>query len=717
MNKAKITTFTITLFISACLMFALQPMIGKMLLPIVGGSPAGWIVALSFFQIMLLGGYFIAHALSKLSPIKQSIVYICLLMIGALFLPISIKNIDISDTYSPAISVLRILTLTVAVPFISISATNSTIQRLFTISQHSSAKDPYFLYAASNTGSFIGLLLYPFAIEPLFTVNEQSFNWSMGYAVLIAFVILCLILTISQKRHEEKRISQDHASWKLRLEWIALSFIPSALLSAVTTHITTDIFSAPLIWIIPLGIYLLTFVIAFSNKKIISYDFIKNIYSITVGATFFLATLASRNISLSIYAMIIHIFTFTIIALMAHMKLASKRPDSKLLTEFYLAMSIGGALGGAINAFIFPFIFNGLYEYPLLLISSYLIHDSLKEKIPTRNIYMLIIGVSFILLGTCFYQYLVTYNTILTLIMLCGFILTTAHPKSALIVTTTIFTITLLALSLKPQIFTSRNFYGVIKVYNNKLELDNNESAEIKYMQHGTTIHGYQFTDSERELLPTSYYFKGGPIDTIINTLNPKNIVTIGMGTGTINCYINKDRHLTFIEIDKNVVTAAKDYFSYLSKCGNGMPDIIIGDGRLKIAEYTKEKLDMIIIDAFSSDTVPTHLLTKEAIETYLSKLTENGVIVFHISNRYFDLASNISTTANELNLKNAYIATPKKDVPKYGIATKWIVLTKKGQTLSTLYNKGFIEYETSNKEKVWTDNYTNILSTLLILK
>lgn len=718
MNNLKLGAFTITLFISATLMFGLQPMVGKMLLPIVGGSPTGWIVALSFFQAMLLVGYFIAHALAKFSPIKHTFIYLILLSIGLIFLPISMKNIDLANAnLTPALSVLSLLTMAVAVPFISISATNSTIQRLFTISKHSRSDDPYFLYAASNIGSFAGLILYPFVIEPIYKISEQSFNWSVGYVTLILFTIICLSITLSQKQHKEKKLVEKKATKKQFQKWIILSFIPSALLSAVTTHITTDIFSAPLIWIIPLSIYLLTFVIAFSRKQIISYNLIKAIHPIAISISFFIVTIADNTISVSIFAMLAHIAVFTIVTLMCHMKLAKQRPNADKLTEFYLAMSIGGALGGAVNAFIIPFIFNGLYEYPIFLIASCLLHDNFKQKISRKTIYSIVAGLTLIFASVEFYPTLIDYKLILFSILTAGFILIALHPKPAFLATSFCFTAIIISVAYMPNMFTTRNFYGVIKVYNKNIELEDSKIVEAKYMKHGTTVHGFQFTSPELETIPTSYYYDGSPLSAVLKSVKHKNTAITGIGAGVINCYMDEGEKFTFIEIDQNAIDVAKTHFSYLSKCGNAMPDIILGDGRLKLAEYKGKKFDLILMDAFSSDTIPTHLLTREAMESYLDKMEDNGVLAFHISNRYFDLAPNLTATAESLGLYNVFLDIKAEEVPSQGVASKWIAFSKNKASLNKLYNKGYKAFKNTEEVNIWTDEYVDILSALMILK
>jgi len=722
MNNLKLSAFAATLFLSAALMFSLQPMIGKMLLPIVGGAPAGWIVALSFFQIMLLGGYYIAHSLSDLSPVKHAISYLGILAIGALFLPISIHSIDLSVSSSPALSVLLVLIIAVSVPFIAISATNSTIQRLFSASSHKDAKDPYFLYAASNIGSFFGLLIYPLAIEPNFNLHKQSYDWFVLYLLLILFVILCTAITYKDSsvpnEIKEEPVVKKSASKEQVSKWLYLSFIPSALLSAVTTYITTDIFSAPLIWVIPLGIYLLTFVIAFSRKQIVSPQLINKIQPPAIGLAFFIIIIADKSISTAFFSVFIHLIVFTVIALMCHIRLAEARPkDDGKLTEFYLAISVGGALGGAINAFIIPFAFNSLYEYPIFLIISCLANENIKSTISEKYLYIIIASLLAIIATITAFKYLPDYRMIYSAILAVCFIFISLHPRYALLSTSIIFTILFLSFSLSPNMYSARNFYGVIKVYNKEIDSSYNQKVEVRYMKHGTTIHGFQLTDEFLEKEPTSYYFRGSPIDTIISALNPRDIAVAGMGTGTINCYMKPSMNLTYFEIDPNVIDIAKNKFTFLSKCGNGMPSIVQGDARLKLADYKGSKFDLIVLDAFSSDTIPSHLLTKEAIEVYLSKLRTKGVLAFHISNRYFDLAPNIVTTARKLGLKNLYITVTPDKVPKEGIGSRWIVLSERESTIRPLTMRGYEPYNMPKSAKIWTDDYVDIFDALVALQ
>ena len=382
--------FSFTLFLSAALMFGLQPMVGKMLLPIVGGTPSGWIVAMAFFQIMLLVGYLLAHGLSCYEPRMMGLQYLLCLGIGAFFLPTHLAgHADMLSPTPMAYDVFLLLMVSVAVPFIALSATASTLQKLFTTTGHASAKDPYFLYAASNCGSFAGLLLYPFLVEPNSTLTGQSNGWFAGYVLLMGLVVKCLLVsknkTIPQKI-SAKKFTAIH--WSKRLEWICLAFVPSGLPLAVTLHITTDIFSVPLLWVIPLGVYLLTFIIAFSKKELVSYKKIMLAQPVAVAVVIALMFLATPLMNFSWYAMGLNLAGMAVVALMCHMRLARSRPvdeDQRHLTDFYLMMSLGGALGGVLGAFVAPAIFNSLIEYPILLLASCLLNENVRSKMLTST--------------------------------------------------------------------------------------------------------------------------------------------------------------------------------------------------------------------------------------------------------------------------------------------------------------------------------------------
>jgi len=721
-NHIKLGVFSITLFLSAALMFGLQPMIGKMLLPLVGGTPSSWIVAMAFFQIMLLAGYFLAHRLAKFKPLYHGVLYLISLAIGCLFLPIILKSHGGLISSTPrAGDVFLLLTVAVMIPFIAISATSSTIQRLFTITGHKSAKDPYFLYAASNFGSFTGLLIYPFFIEPKLTLTSQSNMWFTGYIILMGLTILCLFLSkgknTKEKTSNKETIIKPKAEplkWKRKFEWIILSLVPSALLLAVTTNITTDIFSAPLLWVIPLSLYLLTFIIAFSKKSFISYSLILKMQPIAVAVTLILTMVITKTFALSFYALVIHLIAFTIITLMCHMRLASKRPldSDEYLTNFYLMISIGGAIGGIFSAFIAPAIFNTIAEYPIILIVSILLNENIKSRIGKIHLYAF--GGAFILIMLLAFLQDHNINDVLIInsLIIAIVALMAAHPKTSLVSSLMFFLGISFFLSTQNPVLTTRNFYGVIKVYDRPQLLGNGDKVITRYMSHGTTLHGMQIIGKKYEKVPLSYYVKKGPLGNVMDFVNPEKAAIIGLGTGTLNCYAKPDKKFTFFEIDPDVIKMAKDNFTFLSKCGNGMPKIITGDARLELKKLKKEKFDLIVLDAFSSDTIPTHLLTKEAMELYLKHLNKNGKILFHISNRYFSLDTTIAATAALLGLKSFSL---KKIVNTqvYKSASEWLIVVNKKADLTPLIKKGWKAVKLKKEIKPWTDEYTNLLNAL----
>lgn len=620
--------FSFCLFLSAFAMFSLQPMIGKMLLPIVGGAPSGWVVAMAFFQIMLLIGYLLAHFFSKFSARKHGALYLAMLAIGAFFLPIDIRSMNVLELMPAALGVFSLLTITVSLPFVALSATSSTIQRLFTATGHSSAHDPYFLYAASNLGSFAGLFFYPFIIEPFFKISHQALMWAVLYAILAGVALACLFLSKRETEPVQQTIKKSiPLSWRQRGEWILLAFIPSSLLLGVTTYITTDIMSAPLIWVIPLGIYLLTFVMAFSNKKQVSLKILEILLIGGVSVSIILITMKTGIVSVTPKSLPFHLMVFFVAALYCHQCLASQRPlsDNSHLTEFYLYLSVGGALGGIFNAFFAPNLFDRLIEYPIVLISSLLLLPFLQNARRTKRIALLLIVATLcfsnfpprllmlILLTAKFY--------LLTFACYCyqlSQIISLVYSRSFFVLSLIgVFIISVFILPDSNLIKTARNFYGVIKIHTTTAT-EGNKVYNVVNLQHGTTLHGFQIIDKNLKTWVTSYYAKNGPLGDIFDSYRPMNIGVVGLGTGAINCYAHPDRQYTFFEIDPAIEHVANDYFSFLSDCkSKSAPKIIIGDGRLELEKLKNEKYDLLVLDAFSSDVIPTHLLTQEAFDVY----------------------------------------------------------------------------------------------------
>lgn len=722
--------FSGTMFLSAALMFAIQPMAGKALLPLVGGTPAGWIVAMAFFQVMLLLGYLYAHFLSRLSPLSHAFLYITALGIGGTFLPFSLPHAG--ESTLGAFDTFLLLTKKLALPFIALSATSSTIQRLFTTTNHDSANDPYFLYSASNLGSFVGLFLYPMAFERWWRLGEQSWYWFLGFALLVAAALICTSQTSSKAQAATPKAEKPGraAARRERLEWVTLAFFPSALLSAVTTHISTDIFSAPMLWVLPLALYLLTFVVAFSRRRLFSLSKITALQPVAVALALGFLLMFNTIIRMSWHSMVVHLVAFTVVALMCHMRLAEQRPlkDGRRLTEFYLMLSVGGALGGVLNAFIAPVLLDRLIEYPALLLLSCLMNPSSRNPIPFAAKMALgfamvtaLMYVSFVSGQLGYIRSLRADGLTLEMMFADGLLffilfLTAMNARTALYGGIVLLLLSEFVIP-KDQVLVRRNFYGVIKVVDYPIAI-RNHAYPARYLYHGTTTHGLQVKDEKYETTPTTYFTRSGPAGDIFNLYVPNKAAVIGLGAGTMNCFSTPKNEFTFFEIDPAVAEVATDpgLFTFLSACrARRPPRIILGDGRLELAKL-HEKFDIIALDAFSSDTIPAHLLTMDAIKVYLDHLNERGILLFNLSNRYFNLGSALARNAEEMGLKYRIKLDIPDDIP-YASASLWFVMSRPAASLSPLDAVGWLTPVPPADLRPWTDDYTNLLSVFQVFR
>ena len=721
--------FSFTLFISAALMFAVQPMAGRMLLPIIGGTPTGWIVTMAFFQVMLLAGYFLAHALSRLPAALHGFVFLVVLAIGLMFLPTRIAPAASGDV-PEALGIFMLLAQTLALPFMAVSATSSTLQRLFATSGHKDAKDPYFLYAASNLGSFAGLFAYPLMIEPLLGLKAQSHYWFYGYTMLIALIGLCLVvpsatLAAYKTQTKKKRDKAQPLDTKTKLKWVLYAFVPSGLLMSISVHITTDIFSAPMLWVLPLGLYLLTFVLAFSRRQWIADSALNRMQLIAV--TFCVGFLVILTISLRVswLGLFVQLLGFTVCALMCHRQLVLSRPadSDRHLTSFYLYMSIGGALGGILNAFIIPNVLDRLIEYPLFLIASLCLNPYFRERmtlVPKMylglGLVMTVTYVTYLMTGTEIFDALtvrgVSANILVAdFFLVCILLMFATGARTA--------SIGLLALLFchaiilpKNVLVTDRNFFGVVKVFEHPITIDQ-KTYTLRNLYHGTTLHGTQITEEPMNTQLTSYYSEAGPVGNIFNLYIPKNIAVVGLGVGTIYCYSTPENKFTFLEIDPAIVETAQEQFSFLKDCNKGNPPrFIIGDGRIEMAKLKDEKFDLIILDAFSSDTIPAHLLTTEALEEYKSHLTERGIILANISNRYFNLAPILFKNGAIVGMFGRARLDGIRRTP-YTTPSFWVAFSRHENTLKPLDHMDWITIPVLQGLRPWTDDYTNILRML----
>ncbi len=731
--------FAVTVFSSAFLVFLVQPMVAKLVLPLLGGSPSVWNASMAFFQIALLAGYGYAHALQRVASVRtQAAIHCGALVVAAVALPLRVNELigPPSSDY-PTLWLLGELALSIGAPFGVLSATAPLVQAWYarTIGA-SEGKEPYVLYAASNLGSLLALLAYPIAVEPAFSLAGQRYGWSTGYA---AFVLLMasLALTVSRVRAAVAETAPTEAApvaWRDRLIWIALAAISSSLMLGVTTHITTDVASAPFLWVLPLALYLTTFIIAFQEKPAIPLDLTLTLQGAAVAACAALLPFKSSFFALQLF---VHLAAFFLTALMCHQRLVARRPDPARLTEFYLCLSVGGVVGGAFNAFAAPVIFNEVWEYPIVLALSCLARPRGPDRVPIWMWTTLGAGMIAAALTPVAVTFIAPKLTTATIVGAWDqselfdtgmkTLLATAVIAAFLVRRKALFYFALIAvLSYAAQAAADRtdtrqswrSFFGVLKLSETTVP---NLGGRVKMLAHGTTLHGAQAQSASYRCNPMVYYTPRTPIGQVFRGLGAKKpdlrIGAVGLGTGSVAAYVRPADHLTFFEIDPLVQRVSGDpkYFSYTTECAKGRVDYVIGDARLTLARQPAESFDILLIDAFSSDAVPAHLLTVQAVRGYLTKLKPDGVLILHLSNRnlaLMDPASAVARAAGGWALAQNY--RPAKDpAGSWESAEDAIIIGRTHEALAQF--KADERWTTADpfKARPWTDDYTNLAGAL----
>jgi hypothetical protein len=739
--KAVLPVMAATICLSAFLLFSVQPFFAKMVLPKLGGSPAVWSIAMVFFQAVLLAGYGYAHLLSTKFPFRTSVIIHLAVMIAALaFLPVSSP-----DEWSRppetghAIWLIGLFSISIGLPFFAISANSSLLQSWFSRTGHSSAQDPYFLYGASNIGSFASLILYVILFEPLATLSEQNTLWTCGFLILLVLIGLSGYLAVSAKKSSDTGGLQASAispsddaaalqvTWHARLIWIGYAFIPSALLVAVTAYIQTDVAAAPFLWLVPLALFLLTFVIVFQKRPLISHRMAERAAPVLVIPLLFV-TLSPLSLPLLVQ-IFAHLTTFFVVALCAHGALASRRPDATHLTEFYFCMSFGGVLGGIFSSLVAMHLFTWIAEYPLLLIVSLLAVPRVRGQNPATTALLSVGGAIFvggllILLGgtASGQQFLHAGSLLLLNLLLAGlaFYLLIRQPKLVLLFCSVMFVNFYVVYSLYLAKTESRSFFGVLRV------VDDADKGVRKFL-HGTTLHGAtriaDVGESAGRPVPLTYYSDDGGMNLAIEAVR-KNLGgklssagVIGVGAGSLACQFNDGEKLDLFEIDPEVIRIAKDpeLFPFLSKCAP-TSRIIVGDGRIEIAGVSDGSYDVLVVDAFSSDSIPVHLLTLEAIELYMRKLSDEGVLVLHISNKHLELTSVVGAIAKQLGL-SARVAkvVPENTAVTLGMAasSNVAVIARDDRRLGHILDDKRWTTPNSWQTAAWTDGYSNLIAAL----
>jgi hypothetical protein len=721
--------FSFTLCISAGLLFWIQPLIAKTLLPLLGGAPAVWNTCLLFFQSMLLLGYVYALASSKwLSLRSQAAVHVLLLLLIAIYLFRSSVHAPVLTALqqtSPTRWLLENLLLSIGPPFFIISASNPLLQSWFSRLRHYLAVDPYFLFAASNAGSLLALLAFPLVLEPRLGLNQQYRLWRIGFAVLVT--LTCVIaLTLKPLATASTSPVESDSNNKIpvvrRLRWLALAFVPSSLMIGVTTYITTDVAAVPLLWVIPLALYLLTFVLAFAKKQFVSPASLNRV--MIVGAlvvTLILSTGATEPAWLLILA---NLGFFFVAAMMCHGQLANDRPSVQHLAEYYLWIASGGALGSVFNVLIAPRVFTSTVEYPLAVVFACMLlrgepragnkglHAKYLDVIYPLGLYVLTVALA-ILVTT----YLRSASSILNLFIVPGIplILINHFLRERPIR----FALALCAVMLASVYYTGytdrvvhvvRNFFGTTRV-------TTDSTGRINSLYSGSTVHGRQFVDQSRRCEPLSYHHENGPLGQIMAVFNAApakpRVAVIGLGAGAMASYSQPGQQWTFYEINPDVIDIARNsqYFTYLENCARGSLSVVEGDARLSLQKAEDGYYGLIVFDAFSSDAIPVHLVTQQALDLYLSKLAEGGILVFHVSNRSLDLKPILADLAESRRLLCIGFDDLKPSSLEGKDPSQWVVMARSSPEISYLSINSQWQRLIGRKDaRVWSDDFSNIL-------
>jgi SAM-dependent methyltransferase len=756
--------FATTLLLSATLLFLVQPMVGKMILPLLGGAPAVWNTCMVFFQAALLAGYAYAHgSAARLESRRQALLHAGVLLLPALTLPLLTLPVRLARGESlpnlPGLSVfnsppaeanpipwlLALLVLTVGLPFFVLSTSAPLLQKWFAGTGHPSAGDPYFLYAASNLGSMLALISYPLLLEPFLRLEVQGRLWTAGYAgfVLLTLVCAAAFWRRSGVRSQESGVSHQAAMGQTpdrdrltpgrRLRWVALAFVPSSLMLAVTTYMTTDVAAVPLLWVLPLALYLLSFILVFARRPLCPHWLAVRIMPLLIVPLAFVLLLLP-----SFHYIPYHLLTFFVIALVCHGELANDRPSPTHLTEFYLWLSIGGVLGGVFNGLIAPLVFNSIAEYPLALVLACLLlpgqrtadrgpGDSSRSSIldPRSTLFWIDLLLPVVLGGGVLGLALnvprlgldptqaVTTALVFGPALLFCYAFKDRPLRFALGLGVLLWIGEWYNARATHVVYQERSFFGLLRVRRDPV-------GRFVLLLHGNINHGIQSLDDRRAAL--SYYHPEGPFGQAIEAFRERSsrppgnrkVAVVGLGSGAMTAYAQKGEGWTAYELDPAVVRIAEDarFFTYLRDCPVRV-QIVLGDGRLKLRAAPAGAFGLIVLDAFSSDAVPVHLLTCEALDEYLTRLAPGGLLVFNVSNKYLDLKpllANLASHAGLVCFARLDMVSPEQ-VQAGRYPCQWVVMARAEEDLGPLVKDDRWQRLHGQPGGVlWTDDFSNLL-------
>jgi len=766
--------FMATIFLSAFLLFAVQPMFTKMVLPRAGGSPAVWNTSMVFFQAVLLAGYLYAHLSTRILGLKrQAILHSVVLLMAFLFLPIGIGDAGgwlhwTGSEAPPAATtpipwLLSILAVSVGIPFFAISATAPLLQKWFANTDHAWSGDPYFLYGASNLGSWLALLSYPVIVEPLLGVRAQSLAWMIGYAALAALIFACAVLLWQRYRPEVSATAEavstfvtQEVTWAVRGRWVLLSLVPSALLLGVTLHIGSYIAAVPFLWIIPLSLYLLTFVFVFARRPLVPPRFWlwAQLIVVPMVAIFFETS--------QIYVLLVlHLLAMFVSTMVLHGELARLRPPPARLTEFYLWMSLGGVLGGILTALVAPVVFNSVYEYPIALLLAMLLrpraagpsplgawlgrrrpistlrdalagspagrlamHPRLWDFLLPALLYLVIaenrlrsflINAAFVVYGW-FYaifgrllgDFAIMSTTLenagkvaFTVLLLLAVIwLGTRRPLRLALAMFVVLIVLTPGLFWKTgaQLARIRSFFGVTTIYVSHIDAEpgplTQTTSRFHYLVHGVTIHGVQFMDVPR--LPVSYYTERGPVGHFFSTIRSMESPPLRVGVLGLGAgalsCYMRPEDKLTFYEIDPVVEQVARNPEYFRFLQDCGSEVVLGDGRLTIAKEPDASFDVIFLDAFSGDGIPVHILTREAIQLYLKKLKPDGKLMVHITNTFVNLLPVVADLAEDAGLAALTVDFSPSPATFFALPTTWVVLARRPEHIAAL-KEGYLPW------------------------
>ena len=724
--------FAVTLLLSAFLLFCIEPMVAKMLLPLLGGVPAVWSTCLVFFQGALLLGYVFSLAtLAWLGARRQSVLQVVLVASSLFAMPILIDaQLEQRFTvFSPPLRALAILCVAAALPFFAISTIAPTVQRWYSTTNARGAKDPYFLYAASNLGSLAGLLAYPLLLEPYLGLKQQARLLAFGYAGLAALVCICALATArftvvavapAPAVPDAVRVSASRS--RERWRWLFLSAVPSAYLVAVTSHLTTDVTPAPFLWVLPLAAYLLSFVIVFARTPTLSHERVVRYFPIAASFVVYLIV-SGQGQPLSLVAIPVHVLTFFAAGLLCHGELARSRPSVERLNEFYVIVAAGGFVGGLAVGLVAPLVLNHQIEYPFCLALTLFARALFPGPSARRSDLLLpILVLASTVLSLALLARLLPQDAALGLFPLVPlFIAFNARSRARTFALCT--AALLLGAALRPgselseTMLRRRNFFGLVQV---RREM----KQQVMRVLHGTTLHGAQSLLPRLRREPMTYYGKLGPVGDVFAAAESlpgltERVAVIGLGAGTLATYARSDSAWTFFEINPAVLEIARNssLFSYLSDAfpnGENLR-LVLGDARLEL-RADPGNYGVLMVDAFSADSIPVHLVTREALALYLQKTTPRAIIAWHISNRYIKMAPVLGQLAASEGLgalrRLDYPTEVEQKVQGARIASEWVVMSRDPATLSR-FPKTWQRIPATPTVPVWTDDRSSVLALL----